>query len=189
MIFALLLSVLFLVGAIVNLTDGVYDEATAGVLLSALFAGLYFFNRRQEREIRRFLAWLAENKDELKSDPNASLIWEDSPVMQESFVTQYQFCASFVIVTFRLRTGYILDQSFFKPIANITATFLTLVLGWWGIPWGPIYSIQALFRNLTGGVKTSIHDLIVELESAQSGQEPVQTPGRELAPEPAGEKN
>lgn len=33
----------------------------------------------------------------------------------------------------------------------LKATVVTWVLGWWGIPWGPIYSIQAIFNNLIGG--------------------------------------
>jgi hypothetical protein len=30
-------------------------------------------------------------------------------------------------------------------------TLLTLLVGWWGIPWGPIFTIQALITNLRGG--------------------------------------
>jgi hypothetical protein len=30
-------------------------------------------------------------------------------------------------------------------------TLLTLVAGWWGIPWGPIYTVQSLAVNLKGG--------------------------------------
>ena len=30
-------------------------------------------------------------------------------------------------------------------------TLLTLLAGWWGIPWGPIYTIQSLVVNLKGG--------------------------------------
>ena len=30
-------------------------------------------------------------------------------------------------------------------------TLLTLFLGWWGIPWGPIYSIGSISTNLGGG--------------------------------------
>jgi hypothetical protein len=27
----------------------------------------------------------------------------------------------------------------------------TLVAGWWGIPWGPIYTIQSIYNNSRGG--------------------------------------
>ncbi len=30
-------------------------------------------------------------------------------------------------------------------------TLLTLLFGWWGFPWGPIYSIGALITNFGGG--------------------------------------
>jgi hypothetical protein len=30
-------------------------------------------------------------------------------------------------------------------------TAISLFLGWWGIPWGPIYTIGACVRNLNGG--------------------------------------
>lgn len=33
------------------------------------------------------------------------------------------------------------------------ATIKTWLLGWWGIPWGPIYSIHAILTNLVGGKK------------------------------------
>jgi hypothetical protein len=45
---------------------------------------------------------------------------------------------------------------------------ITLGLGWWGIPWGPIYSIGSLFSNLTGG-----KDMTKEvLESWNSSHKP-----------------
>jgi hypothetical protein len=30
-------------------------------------------------------------------------------------------------------------------------SFLSLLLGWWGLPWGPIRTLQSVFINLTGG--------------------------------------
>ncbi len=35
----------------------------------------------------------------------------------------------------------------------LRATVVTWLLGWWGFPWGPIYSVHALFRNLLGGIQ------------------------------------
>ena len=64
----------------------------------------------------------------------------------------YQYCVSIAIMTFRRPT----DVYFVK--ANESAVFkglpfvlLSLVMGWWGIPWGPIYTIGALITNLSGG--------------------------------------
>jgi hypothetical protein len=36
---------------------------------------------------------------------------------------------------------------------SLQATLTTWLLGWWGFPWGPLYSLHALFVNLFGGKK------------------------------------
>jgi len=30
-------------------------------------------------------------------------------------------------------------------------TLISLLLGWWGFPWGPIYTIGAVAKNCSGG--------------------------------------
>jgi hypothetical protein len=64
----------------------------------------------------------------------------------------YMWCVSIIVMTFRRGT----DVYFIKAGASgfrhsLPYTLLTLLLGWWGIPWGPIYSIQCLYQNLSGG--------------------------------------
>ena len=34
---------------------------------------------------------------------------------------------------------------------GLSYTLLTLIFGWWGIPWGPIYTIGSVFSNFRGG--------------------------------------
>jgi hypothetical protein len=36
---------------------------------------------------------------------------------------------------------------------SLRASGVTWLLGWWGIPWGPIFSVRALIGNLVGGEK------------------------------------
>ncbi|MFT6686561.1 MAG: hypothetical protein ACJAVH_001833 [Bacteroidia bacterium] len=64
----------------------------------------------------------------------------------------YTYCISIILMTFKRPT----DIYFIKADQNATVkglpyTFISLILGWWGIPWGPIYTIGALFSNLGGG--------------------------------------
>lgn len=64
----------------------------------------------------------------------------------------YMYCFSVLVLTFRRGTDvYFLKagESGFKHSMGWTA--MTLFLGWWGVPWGPIYSIQCLYTNLRGG--------------------------------------
>jgi hypothetical protein len=64
----------------------------------------------------------------------------------------YQYCISILVMTFKrgsniyfLKAG---EGSFGKGIGF---SLLTLLLGWWGIPWGPIYTVQSLWLNFSGG--------------------------------------
>ena len=171
MIFAIILSIIFLAASIYNLTQGVYDEAGAALAISFVLAGLFFFDRYQERALKNFLIWLIENKERLKNNKREVLMWNNIPVKYDSEITQYYFCVSFLIATFKQPTGFLFDDSSNKLFANFVTTTLTLVMGWWGFPWGPIYTVQTIFRNLRGGTKTSIGLLISELENATQGLE------------------
>ncbi len=51
-------------------------------------------------------------------------------------------------------------------------TLATLFLGWWGIPWGPIYSIQSLATNLGGG-KDVTQDVLNSLRTQATPPQPV----------------
>ena len=64
----------------------------------------------------------------------------------------YTYCISILILTFK-RPSKI---HFVKANENaftqgIPYSLLSFLFGWWGIPWGPIYTIQALVSNSGGG--------------------------------------
>jgi hypothetical protein len=64
----------------------------------------------------------------------------------------YQFCISIIILTFRRNSNiYFIRSGENSLIKGLPFTFLSLLLGWWGIPWGPIYTIGAVLTNFQGG--------------------------------------
>ena len=64
----------------------------------------------------------------------------------------FQYCISVVFMTFRRSSPIYFIRAGENPIGKgIPFTLLTLVAGWWGIPWGPIWSAQSIYRNLSGG--------------------------------------
>lgn len=71
----------------------------------------------------------------------------------------FEYVFSILVMTFRRRTDI-----FFVPAGRSAkdlaseANTITLMLGWWGIPWGPIWSFAALARNAQGG-----HDVTAEV--------------------------
>jgi len=64
----------------------------------------------------------------------------------------FQYCVSLVLITFRRSSPVYFIPAEQNAIAKgLPWTLLTLVAGWWGIPWGPIFTIQALVVNFRGG--------------------------------------
>ena len=65
---------------------------------------------------------------------------------------QYQFCFSLGIMTIKQGTNfYFVRAGESRAVKGIRWSLLTLLIGWWGIPWGPIYTVQSLWVNLRGG--------------------------------------
>ena len=72
----------------------------------------------------------------------------------------FQYTVSIIILTFKRSSDIYFVKSTEKPIVKgLPYTILTFLLGWWGIPWGPIYTIQALSKNLSGGKDVTQHVL------------------------------
>lgn len=64
----------------------------------------------------------------------------------------YQYCISIVVMSFRRSSDvYYIPAGQSAVGKGLPWTLLTLIAGWWGIPWGPIFSIQALVTNFRGG--------------------------------------
>lgn len=64
----------------------------------------------------------------------------------------FTYTVSILVRTFRRSSAiYFIrpGEGTFRYHAGSTA--LTAIMGWWGIPWGPIYSIGCLFSNFSGG--------------------------------------
>jgi hypothetical protein len=64
----------------------------------------------------------------------------------------YQYTISIVLMTFKRSSDiYFVKAGENGTIKGLPYTFIALFLGWWGIPWGPIYTIGSLYNNLRGG--------------------------------------
>jgi hypothetical protein len=64
----------------------------------------------------------------------------------------FQYCVSLLLVTFK-RSSDIYFVTTEQPFtrARLGYSLLSLVAGWWGFPWGPIFTFQSLWTNLSGG--------------------------------------
>ncbi len=64
----------------------------------------------------------------------------------------YEYCISFVAVTLRRPSRPIrLLPGQRAWVRGLPYCFVSLACGWWGLPWGVIYTPLTIFSNLTGG--------------------------------------
>jgi hypothetical protein len=84
----------------------------------------------------------------------------------------FYYSVSVIVMSFRRPS----PVYFIRPGQNALGkalpwTLLTLLAGWWGIPWGPIYTVQSLLVNFKGG-----KDVTGELSARMQPATPVPTP-------------
>lgn len=73
-------------------------------------------------------------------------------VQQGAKFVVFPYTVSFILMTLKKNSSiYFIrpDENTFKY--SFGYVLLNLVIGWWGIPWGPIYTIGALYSHITGG--------------------------------------
>ena len=63
----------------------------------------------------------------------------------------FSYCFSIIVITFQRSS----DIYFMRPHESAIKygwpwLIISLLFGWWGIPWGPIYTIQAIFKSFSG---------------------------------------
>lgn len=114
------------------------------------------FQKNQEEINRRLVTFIIENYDDLAM--GATLDYNGVPISKMSVITRFRYCYSYIVMTSSRSSGmYLADglDSDEAKNAKLTCQLITAFSGWWGIPWGIIYSIQFLFSN---GVKNGTND-------------------------------
>lgn len=152
----LLFSILFFGGACYNILNGDYSEAVAGIIFAGVLFGLYWYFRGEKKKAEEFVKWVFANRNQISTN---GLDYNGYSVDNETELVQYQACISFLIFTVKVPSRFFIKESLSSSIAKVFYTLATLLLGWWGIPWGPIYTIQVIIKNLTGGNKVKVENM------------------------------
>jgi hypothetical protein len=64
----------------------------------------------------------------------------------------FEYCISLLVVTLRRPSdAYFVRVGESSVLRGMPFTLISLIGGWWAIPWGPIRTIQCLYTNLGGG--------------------------------------
>jgi hypothetical protein len=80
----------------------------------------------------------------------------------------YQYCISVVFMTFKRPSDIHFVRAGEGAVGKgLKFTLLSVVAGWWGIPWGPIYTIQSIWTNSRGG-RDVTQQIVASAGQAQS---------------------
>jgi len=64
----------------------------------------------------------------------------------------FTYCISILVMTFKRPSKvYFLKAGESGFVHGLPYLLISLLLGWWGIPWGPIYTLEAILNSLSGG--------------------------------------
>ncbi len=64
----------------------------------------------------------------------------------------YSYAVSVIVMTFKRGTDiYFVKHNENRFVKSLPWTLISLFFGWWGLPWGLIYTPAALFTNIGGG--------------------------------------
>lgn len=81
----------------------------------------------------------------------------------------YTYCISVILLSFKRSSSiYFVKAGENAFVKGLPFTLLSAVLGWWGIPWGIIYTIGALVTNISGG-KDVTADVMKVLQQQTGG--------------------
>lgn len=65
----------------------------------------------------------------------------------------FQYCYSLIFITYRRVSPVYYVRAGNLGIANgLRYSLISLLLGWWGFPWGPVFTVGSIFNNLKGGI-------------------------------------
>jgi hypothetical protein len=80
----------------------------------------------------------------------------------------YECCISLIVVSSRQPSDiYFLPPGNWGIIRGLPWCLISLICGWWGVPWGLIYTPLTLFNNLSGGCDVT-DEVLAHLQSEPS---------------------
>lgn len=83
---------------------------------------------------------------------------------------RYEYCISVGLASLSCRSRlHLIDTKSRRYIPGLPYSLLSLALGPWGLPWGPVLAARAIWSNFSGGVDaTAEAEALLAAEPAES---------------------
>ncbi len=112
-------------------------------LVLASWIGALVLNLKEKKRSDRFNKFLAENAEALMN--GSSLEFDGDTYRYDTALVQYQFAVS--VISMSMTRGTSLRPKKDKIWLLIICTLISALGGWWGIPWGPYYTVVSFINN------------------------------------------
>jgi hypothetical protein len=137
--------------------DGAHFNAIFWQLVAALIAGAFVFWRVERHRSLRFLMWLRDHREELRT---GEIAFSGKKLSRASEVVQYEICVSMFVLYAQFRTSYYPNDR--SSVMRVLSTIFVFLFGWWSL-WGPVITIKNLVLNIRGGHKMSVQELLNQI--------------------------
>ncbi len=107
----------------------------------------------------------------VKGIENMTLSQLSSELNNGGKFVRYEYCISLLILTMKRSSNiYFIKQGENAFLKGMPYTAVSLLFGWWGIPWGPIYTLSSTFTNICGG-KDMTKEIISSIGNAANQEQ------------------
>lgn len=155
-------ALLFVVSA-VNAMAGFYDEAfsygLAGFLL-VFFTAIYLLKIKQANEYLsrdKLVEWIIQNEEYILA---GEMSYHGLIVTRKTVLVKYCIVYSAIFFTRKDFTNYCVKGSSRSVVVGVGSTVFNLMMGWWGLPWGPIYTPQSIYINTLKTASITVANLL-----------------------------
>jgi hypothetical protein len=75
----------------------------------------------------------------------------------------YEYCISVLVASYKRPSAiHFVRSGESRVLKGLAYSLLSFLLGWWGVPMGPVYTVEAITHNFRGGkdVSSDVVDLL-----------------------------
>lgn len=139
--------------------DWHHDDLHIVITVSIVCFIIFLILNRHAVKINDLYRWMAKNKNLILTKGS---FYNGNMYIHKTRIKRYLKVYSFVVYSVKIPSKIYHQKDPLAIQARIGCTLASLFFGWWGIPWGPIWTIQAIFVNLTGGYETTLERAIYQ---------------------------
>jgi Fe-S cluster assembly iron-binding protein IscA len=108
-------------------------------------------------EERELIERLLRSRDAIR---DGTALYNGLPIHEETVLTRYEWVVGAFVYARRGYSRYFIHEREDPGSVPRNYLLLSLLLGWWYVPWGPVWTLKAVVTNLGGGTRKRVIDLI-----------------------------